>query len=291
MLQSMTGYGKSTFEKETCKIAVEIKTLNGKQLDLYIKLPNNYKEKESILRNEISKNIERGKIDVTISVEITNNESNYKINTEVLKSYYNQLKSIDFLPTSEMQNNWLEILLKLPESIKSDNNHADELVWEYIFNTFMQALKSVSQFREQEGIALMESLKINIHKIESAIPKIENFEPLRIDAMKKKLSALISQNIPDSQTDKNRLEQEIIYYIEKFDINEEKVRLKNHCKYFITTMENECSVGKKLGFIAQEIGREINTIGSKANDFEIQKIVVEMKDELEKAKEQLMNVL
>jgi uncharacterized protein (TIGR00255 family) len=291
MLKSMTGYGRSekSFKEKT--FSVEIKTLNSKQTDINLKLPYNYKDLESSLRNIIKDEVKRGKVDVYINLE--NNEQGVaNINTELAKKYINQLKN---LAESEglAKENILEIVLKMPEVISSEKNEIEEEEKETITKCLEEALISLNEFRTQEGDVLENELRTRINIILSSLKDIEVFEPKRNETFKTKLWAKLDelQKVKEIDIDKNRFEQELIYYTEKIDITEEKVRLKTHCEYFLSTMINDPEPGKKLGFISQEIGREINTLGSKANDADMQKIVVLMKDELEKIKEQSLNIL
>lgn len=287
----MTGFGKATLELQNKKISFEIKALNSKQLDISTKIPNYFKEKEIELRNEIMKHLERGKIELYISSEFFGVENNCKINQIAINEYYNELFKISANLNINNSTDFLSIIMKLPDTVKSGNSELNENEWKNIFKTFLNVIQDLKKFRKHEGAVLEKDITSRISNILNQLPQIEVFENKRIDNLKKRMFQNLTQSFSDEQIDKNRFEQELLYYIEKIDITEEKVRLINHCNYFLATCNETESQGKKLGFIAQEIGREINTIGSKANDFEIQKIVVNMKDELEKIKEQLMNVL
>lgn len=290
MLKSMTGFGLASSEYNQKKINVEIRSLNSKFLELNIKLPKIYYEKESIIRNDCVKFIERGKANVTIVFEQNVMEDQRQINKELFYSYYNQLKSLaDEL--SVTNTDIFRSVLTIPEVFNTSEQIADEEEWKIVHQTFMQAIENFNQFRLDEGNTLAIDLKKRIENILSSITEVEKYEGNRVPQIKEKLNQLLSDQVGVENVDNNRLEQELIYYIEKFDITEEKIRLTSHCNYFIDVMKEKEANGKKLGFISQEIGREINTMGSKANDANIQKIVVGMKDELEKIKEQLLNII
>ncbi len=291
MIQSMTGYGKATCEYGNKKIVVEIKTLNSKQLDISTRISNLYREKEIELRNEISQRLERGKIDVTLYVDNSGKESVTQINQTVVESYFQQIKELSEKMGVEVPANWFEVLLRLPETMKTETVELDENEWIEIKNAIYLAINKVLNFRIQEGKSLENVFIDKIEHIRSLLEQISPFEAERVEKIKSRLEEnlqLLSEKI---DYDHNRLEQELIFYIEKLDVNEEKVRLLNHLNYFIETLNHEKSPGKKLGFITQEIGREINTLGSKSNHSEMQKIVVLMKDDLEQIKEQVLNVL
>lgn len=290
MLKSMTGFGLASSEYNQKKISVEIRSLNSKFLELNIKLPKTYSEKESIIRNDCVKFIERGKANVSIVFEQNVMEDQRQINKELFYSYYNQLKSLaDEL--SVTNTDIFRSVLIIPEVFNTTEHTADEEEWKVVHQTFLQAIENFNQFRLDEGNTLAVDLKKRIENILSSITEVEKYEGNRVPQIKEKLNQLLSDHVGVENVDQNRLEQELIYYIEKFDITEEKIRLNSHCNYFIDVMKEKEANGKKLGFISQEIGREINTMGSKANDANIQKIVVGMKDELEKIKEQLLNII
>lgn len=292
MIKSMTGYGKASNEFKDKQIRVEIKSLNSKQSDINIKMPVQYREKEIFLRNEINQFLDRGKIDVSIWIESSENDKNIQLNEPLILEYYNQLINISKKIVSNIENEQiLQIIMRLPEVVKTDLKDVDDNEWQAIFKTSLDALKQLDLFRVQEGNVLEKDLSYRINLIMSLLKQIEPFEDERIQKIRDRISQNLKDNLDSNQLDNNRYEQEIILYLEKLDITEEKIRLLNHCSYFLETMVNEEMSGKKLGFISQEIGREINTIGSKANHSEIQKIVVQMKDELEKVKEQLLNIL
>ncbi len=291
MVQSMTGFGKATCEYGNKKIVVEIKSLNSKQLDLSTRISGLYREKDIEIRAELSQQLERGKIDFALYVDNSGKESVSQINQSVLMAYYEQIKQISEKTGMELPSNWFEVLLRLPDALKTDIVEMDENEWVEIKSAINQAIEQLKEFRIQEGKSLENVFTTKINRIAELLEQIAPFESERIEKIKAKLEENL-QSISDKISyDNNRLEQELIFYIEKLDVNEEKVRLKTHLDYFIETMDHEKSPGKKLGFIAQEIGREINTLGSKSNHSEMQKIVVLMKDELEQIKEQVLNVL
>jgi len=291
MVQSMTGFGKATCENGNKKIVVEIKSLNSKQLDLSTRISGLYREKDIEIRTELSQQLERGKIDFALYIDNSGKESVSQINKSVLMAYYEQIKDISNSTGMDMPSNWFEVLLRMPDALKSEMVEMDENEWVLIKSTINQAISQLIDFRIQEGKSLENVFLTKINRIAELLDQVAPFENERIEKIKLKLEENL-QSISDKISyDKNRLEQELIFYIEKLDVNEEKVRLKTHLDYFIETMKHEKSPGKKLGFIAQEIGREVNTLGSKSNHSEMQKIVVLMKDELEQIKEQVLNVL
>lgn len=291
MVQSMTGFGKATCENGNKKIVVEIKSLNSKQLDLSTRISGLYREKDIEIRTELSQQLERGKIDFALYIDNSGKESVSQINKSVLIAYYEQIKDISNSTGMEMPSNWFEVLLRMPDALKTEMVELDENEWVLIKSTINQAISQLIEFRIQEGKSLEIVFLTKINRIAELLDQVAPFENERIEKIKLKLEENL-QSISDKISyDKNRLEQELIFYIEKLDVNEEKVRLKTHLDYFIETMKHEKSPGKKLGFIAQEIGREVNTLGSKSNHSEMQKIVVLMKDELEQIKEQVLNVL
>ena len=291
MIKSMTGFGLASADHGNVKFAVEIKSLNSKFLELNLKLPRAFSEKELLLRNICSKDIERGKVSVSINIE--RSEDNLKgatINATLLTKYYKQLEEIN-LSLGANSSNLLQAALNFPEVISYAEEEANEGDWDILQSTFNVALKNFNQFRLDEGAVLKTDLELRIKNILQFFSEIEVLEPLRISQIKTKLNQFLEDNVGKINVDQNRLEQELIYYIDKLDITEEKIRLRSHCDYFIETLKSKDANGKKLGFISQEIGREINTMGSKANDAQIQQLVVGMKEELEKIKEQLLNVL
>jgi uncharacterized protein (TIGR00255 family) len=291
MIKSMTGYGLASTDQENTKFAVEIKSLNSKFLELNLKLPRAYADKELLLRNICSKEIERGKVNVSINIE--RSEENLKgatINAALLSKYYKQLEAIN-LDLGANSNNLLQAVLSFPDVISYTEEVVNEGEWDILQNTFNTALENFNQFRETEGAVLKQDLELRIKNILGFFAQIEVLAPLRIPQIRTRLNQFLEEIAGKVTVDQNRLEQELIYYIDKLDITEEKIRLKSHCDYFTETLKNKDANGKKLGFISQEIGREINTMGAKANDAQIQQLVVGMKEELEKIKEQLLNVI
>ena len=289
MIISMTGYGKYVCELEDKKATIELKSLNSKQLDLNLRMPGAYKEKESEIRSEIAKQLDRGKIDFSIFVEQSVEETAVKVDSSLAKAYHRQLRSLAG-KIGESSTNLLPVILKLPDVIKHQRQELDEKEWKQVKQGVGKAIEAIKKFRGDEGLVLERDIEKRIKLITDLLRRIEVQDKKRIQQHRKRIRKNILEVVKKEKIDNNRFEQEMIYYMEKIDITEEKVRLKTHCDYFLKTMK-EVASGRKLGFISQEIGREINTIGSKANDADIQKIVVEMKDELEKIKEQLLNVL
>lgn len=291
MIRSMTGFGKTVLNLPDKKITFEIKSLNSKQFDLNTRIPGIIKEKEMEIRSLISSKLERGKIDLSIFMEKTGDSSNYSFNKELAKTYYNELLSVAKEIKQENFNSYLPLIVNLPDVMKPEINTLDKKEWAKIKNALQKSIDQLNNFREQEGSSLEKVIKNQIHNIVELLEKVPQHEKQRIITIRERINKNLKDFFYDKKADQNRMEQEIIYYLEKLDITEEKIRLKKHCEYFLETLEEEISVGKKLNFISQEIGREINTLGSKANDVDIQKIVVEMKYELEKIKEQLYNIL
>jgi len=287
----MTGYGKAECELSDKKIIVEIKSLNSKNLDIYTKIPGLYREKELEIRNIINKYLLRGKVEFIMYYEITDVSKSTNINATLVKNYYNQLKAIADDLGLETSEQLLQMAIRMPDTLNTDVNEINEEDWVKIQHTIEQALQQLDAFRVQEGEYLKNDLKSRIQLIMDYKNQILPYEKARTQKVKEKINESLRVAIESQDIDRNRFEQEIIYYLEKLDITEEKVRLTNHCNYFIESIDEPESNGKKLSFVSQEIGREINTIGSKANDSDIQKIVVLMKDELEKIKEQLLNIL
>ena len=282
----MTGYGKAEKSLSNKKVTIEIKSLNSKQIDMNVRMPSVYKEKELICRQKISAELKRGKIDVSFFVENTGQEANITLNKSLIKTYYSELKEInDELNISEPLMN---VVMRMPEVFKTEKENLDQNEWLEIEKLLDQAIVNLTAFRADEGKAMENDFKIRIKNIQTILDEIEKTESNRIEDKKNRLQEKI--NSLTTEVDKNRFEQELIYYLEKLDITEEIVRLNNHLSYFTENLAAP-SQGKKLGFICQEIGREINTIGSKSNNAQMQKLVVRMKDELEKIKEQILNVL
>jgi uncharacterized protein (TIGR00255 family) len=291
MIKSMTGYGIASFDAGNTKYTVEIKSLNSKFLELTLRLPKIFSDKEFQLRNDCNKQIERGKVSLAINVEQQNGVVRAAgINTVLLKQYYEQLKAVG-TELGEPTNNLLQLALGLPEVVKYDEESVSEDEWKVVEKTFNQAVAAFQQFRADEGNVLEQDLKYRIGIILQNLKLVEVEEPKRVPLIRERLNQFLLEATNREAIDQNRFEQELIYYIDKLDITEEKIRLKTHCDYFVETLKNADANGKKLGFIAQEIGREVNTLGSKANDANMQKLVVGMKEELEKIKEQLLNVL
>ncbi len=286
----MTGFGKVTAELPSQKVTVEIKSLNSKQLDLSMRVPAVYKEKEMELRSELLQRLERGKVEFSIYVEYLGGNTPTHINLPVVESYYAQIKEISDKLSIPLPADWFQTLLRRPDAIKNDMEEPDEEEWNAVHEAVKRAVKQLQEFRIQEGAMLQKLFEQKIANIAALLEKVADYETERIDKIKTRITDAL-QKIENFDYDKNRFEQEMIYHIEKLDINEEKNRLDNHLKYFLSTMESGHGQGKKLGFIAQEMGREINTLGSKSNHAEMQKIVVQMKDELEQIKEQVLNVL
>ena len=286
----MTGFGKVTAELPSKKVTVEIKALNSKQLDLYTRIPSIYKDKEMELRSLLLQSLERGKVEFNIFIEYIGKDTPTQINLAAVENYYNQIKEIAEKLNISVPNDWFQTLLRMPDAIKSETVEPDESEWGVVLETVKDAIKHLCDFRIQEGAMLQKLFEQKIANIATLLKEVEKYEGERIEKIKARIMDNL-QKIAEKDYDKNRFEQEMIYYIEKLDVNEEKNRLDNHLKYFISTMESGHGQGKKLGFIAQEMGREINTLGSKSNHAEMQKIVVQMKDELEQIKEQVLNVL
>jgi uncharacterized protein (TIGR00255 family) len=287
----MTGYGKAETVLEKTKISIELKSLNSKQLDLNIRMPYSFNSKEIELRSLISKKLERGKISVFLNVEYLGEKSNHSINKELVELYYNQLRELAN-KLGNSTDNLLESVMKLPDVVKQVNEKVDENEWKEIIKLTEEALKKQDEFRVQEGATLEEDFRLRIANIIELLKQVDKYENLRIETIKERMQQSLNKHFDEASIDKNRFEQELIFYFEKLDITEEKIRLRKHCDYFIETLnEKIISKGKKLGFILQEIGREINTLGSKSNNQDMQKIVVQMKDELEKIKEQALNIL
>ena len=285
MIQSMTGYGKSVIQLPTKKISIEIKSLNSKNLDLNTRMPSLYREKELDVRKLIASKLERGKIDFSLYMEITGEETSTQINKSVVKQYIKQLREVVDGDEVEL----LKMAIRLPDAVTTERDEIDEDEWTQISKEIDSSLEKIHQYRLDEGKSLESDFFDRIQNISDLLDKVVAMDPERIEGVRERLEKGVAEL--KEKVDQNRFEQELIYYIEKFDITEEKVRLKNHLDYFLKALKSDDSNGKKLGFIGQEIGREINTIGSKSNYAPMQKLVVQMKDELEKIKEQLLNVL
>lgn len=285
MIHSMTGYGKSILQLPTKKITIELKSLNSKSLDLNARIPSIYREKELSIRKLLAKKLERGKVDFSIFVETTAEDTSTQINTPVVKQYINQLKNV--VDGSEIE--LLKMAVRFPDALNTVREEIDENEWKTIEAEIDTAINHINNYRLNEGKVLEQDFKNRVDSISNLLDKVITIDPERIEAVRERLNKGVTDL--KEKYDENRFEQELVYYIEKFDITEEKVRLKNHLNYFTESLNSDDSNGKKLGFIGQEMGREINTIGSKSNYAPMQQLVVQMKDELEKIKEQLLNVL
>lgn len=292
MIQSMTGFGQSSCDLADKFVRIEIKSLNSKQLDLYLRIPAIYRDKEIDIRNELNIRLKRGKLDVSFFIEYKEDQAPVQINAGVIRSYYLQIRKIlDSLDVTTQDEPVIQAILRLPEALNNGKLIIDPSEWDTIMETLGTASDALEEYRRVEGAAIEKDILIRMGNIESLLKQIEPFEKERHELQKQKLQSAVLELISPDKIDQNRFEQELIYYLEKFDITEEKTRLVHHCNYFRDVIAENEQVGRKLGFVAQEIGREINTIGSKANHPGIQRLVVLMKDELEKIKEQLLNVL
>jgi uncharacterized protein (TIGR00255 family) len=285
MIQSMTGYGKSVIQLPTKNITVEIKSLNSKSIDLNARVPSFYREKELEIRKSISKLLVRGKVDFNLYVEITGEKTSAKVNEVVVRQYMNQLKNVVSVDDVEL----LKMAIKMPDTMKTEREEIDADEFKTILEAVNEALIAINLYRSDEGKVLEDDFKMRINSISELLIEVTDIDSDRIEIVKDRLRKAIGDL--KEVVDENRFEQELIYYLEKYDITEEKVRLKNHLNYFMEALDSSDSNGKKIGFICQEIGREINTIGSKSNHAPMQQLVVQMKDELEKIKEQALNVL
>lgn len=289
MILSMTGYGTATAEYKGKTITSELKSVNGKFADVNVRLPVAWRDKEIELRNELAKKYERGKIELSVSIS-GGASSPFQINMDAFESYYKALKQVEKkfkLPPTD----YFRTIFSFPEATRPTDNGGDEKEWTVIAGTIAKAKKLFEEFRKHEGEQLEKDFTLRINNIIKLLGQAEPYEKQREENIRKKINSSLKEWLNEENIDRNRLEQEMVFYVEKMDFTEEKIRLQSHCSYFVQTLSEKESSGKKLSFITQEIGREINTIGSKANDADIQKIVVQMKDELEKIREQLMNVL
>jgi len=287
----MTGYGKAECLLADKKLTIEIKSLNSKQMDTNARLPSLYKEKELEIRQLITSELERGKVDCSFFYELTGDTAPATINEPVVKSYYQQLYKISGELGLQASLELLSTVMRMPDTIRTEKQELDVKEWMKVKDALTKAVGQLDNFRIQEGKSLDIDLRQRVEAISTKLEKVESYEKERVDQVRERIAKHLEDFVKKNTVDENRFEQELIYYIEKLDISEEKVRLANHCTYFLETMEDEGPAGKKLGFISQEMGREINTLGSKANHKELQKLVVEMKDELERIKEQVLNVL
>ena len=286
----MTGYGNAKGLVGNQNVTVEIRSLNSKFLELNLRMPMQFRDRELELRSDLSKQLERGKADLSISFESNELAKRSSVNKEIFNAYYEELSALG-KEYNLNDVNLLDCILKLPAVMNAERQESDEEQWKELKVVINAALDRFNAFRDNEGAALSKDITMRVDTISNCIPQLEEFETKRVEGVRAKISKAINELIEQTSIDRNRFEQELIYYIEKLDISEEKVRLRSHCEYFVQTIANPEANGKKLGFITQEIGREINTIGAKANDAPMQRIVVEMKDEMEKLKEQLANVL
>lgn len=286
MIHSMTGFGKASLQLPTKKITVEIKSLNSKGLDLNTRMPSVFREMELGLRNQISQRLERGKVDFSLYVEVTGEETTSKINVPIVKGYINQMKAV--IPNAD-ETELMKMAVRMPDALKTERDEIDENEWKQIQTVIDEALENITNFRKDEGASLEKEFQLRIANIEKLMNEAVSYDAERIETVKTRLRTALDEL--KINVDENRFEQELIFYLEKYDITEEKVRLGNHLNYFLETLNGTEANGRKLGFITQEMGREINTMGSKSNHTEMQKLVVMMKDELEKIKEQVLNVL
>lgn len=286
MIQSMTGFGKASKQLSTKKITVEVKSLNSKGLDLNVRMPSVYREMELGLRNVISQKLERGKVDFSIFIEVTGEETSSKINVPIVRGYINQMKAV--IPNAD-ETELMKMAVRMPDALKTERDEIDENEWNEILKVVDDAMKNIASFRLDEGKSLENEFVTRIENIRNYMNQTVSMDAERIETVKNRLRTALDEL--EANVDENRFEQELIFYLEKYDITEERVRLENHLNYFIETIAGTEANGRKLGFITQEIGREINTMGSKSNHSEMQKLVVMMKDELEKIKEQVLNVL
>lgn len=282
----MTGFGKASLQLPTKKITIEIKSLNSKGLDLNVRMPSVFREMELGLRNQIAQQLERGKVDFSMYIEVTGEETSTKVNAPIVKAYIRQMQ--DILPEADATE-LMKMAVRMPDALKTERDEIDENEWQQIQSVINEALVNINNFRKDEGASLEKEFRLRIGNIRSFMEQALLLDPERIQLIKERLQNAITEL--QANVDENRFEQELIYYLEKLDITEEKVRLGNHLDYFLETLSGSEANGRKLGFITQEMGREINTMGSKSNHAGMQKLVVQMKDELEKIKEQVLNVL
>ena len=290
MIHSMTGYGKAIVELPHKKVTVEIKSLNSRQFDLYSRIPQIYREKEIEIRNNLAKTLERGKVDLHFNLEYLSKDVSSKIDHAIVGQYHTEIQKLSDELKVALPRDWFTVLLRLPDVMKPDIEELGDDEWKQIEAGIKEAVINLQAFRAQEGLMLEKVLRQNIESINQLLTQINPFEEERLERVKNRILDNLVQ-LENKDYDEGRLEQELVFYAERLDINEEKTRLKNHLDYFLETLEEEQSQGKKLGFITQEIGREINTLGAKSNHFEMQRIVVQMKDELEQIKEQILNIL
>ena len=290
MIRSMTGFGNAVAEFGSKTISVDIRSLNSKFFDLTLRVPSAYREKDMEMRTILGRELERGKVEVYINIDSSEPQRKSRINKDIVRQYHAELKALNDELKIDTED-YLETILRLPDALNMEEAHFDEEEWKQINETLQQAMKAFNAFRDKEGKFMEKDLRERIDAIEENLKKIEPLEAGRIENIRRRLADQLKESTAKDAVDKNRFEQEVLYYLEKMDVTEEKVRLRSHCLYFLDTMKEPQSNGKKIGFITQEMGREINTLGAKANDAVIQKFVVQMKDELEKIKELMMNIL
>ncbi len=291
MIKSMTGYGKSVADIQHQKLVVEIRTLNSKQMDINMRIPQSFREKEIELRAMLREQLQRGKIDFSISGELSEKADGPVLNKALAYHYYSELKAFAKDIGREESEDYLALIIRFPDVFVADETSVTGDDWHVLLEAVKEAIDKVTLFRTHEGSVLEKDFRQRIAIILQLLSQVDSFEKARVERVKERIVKSLNENISDIHYDKNRLEQELIYYLEKLDITEEKIRLKKHSDYFLEVLDSEETVGKKLAFVLQEIGREINTLGSKSNDADMQKIVVLMKDELEKIKEQMLNIL
>lgn len=291
MIKSMTGFGKRTIDLGDRRVNIEIKSLNSKQFDANLRLPPLYREKEADIRLMLSAGLERGKVECNINIDSNGETANHQFNRALAKKYYEEIALLANELGMEVNNELINTVVRMPDVLKAEQASLSKEEWGQISKAISGAIQELNDFRTREGAALSKDLNERVKLIEQLLKEVEPLEKERIEHVRARLQKSLEDSQLAATTDKNRYEQEIIYYLEKLDITEEKVRLKKHCQYFLEILQEKGSNGKKLGFVSQEMGREINTLGSKANHADIQKIVVLMKDELEKIKEQLFNIL
>ncbi len=290
MIRSMTGFGNAVAEFGSKTISVDIRSLNSKFFDLTLRVPSAYREKDMEMRTMLGRELERGKVEVYINIDSSEPQRKSRINKDLVRQYYTELKTLNEELNIDTDD-YLGTILRLPDALNMEEAHFDEEEWKQINETLQAAMKAFNVFRDKEGKFMEKELRERIDAIEENLKKIEPLEAGRIENIRKRLADQLRESAAKDAVDKNRFEQELLYYLEKMDVTEEKVRLRSHALYFLDTMKEPQSNGKKIGFITQEMGREINTLGAKANDAEMQKFVVQMKDELEKIKELMMNIL
>ena len=291
MIKSMTGFGKCSLELPDKSVSVEIKSLNSKQFDAYVRLPPVYREKEAEIRVMLTTGLIRGKVELNININNNGEAANFNFNRSLAKQYFEEIKGLSSELGMDLSNEVISTLVRMPDVLKAEQAELSADEWKKVVHAIKEAIDHLNAFRSQEGESLEKDLINRVNIIDHLLSEVAPFEKKRIENLRKRILKQLEDSLPKGTVDMNRFEQEIIYYMEKLDITEEKVRLSKHCQYFLETLAEKGTNGKKLGFISQEMGREINTLGSKANDADMQKLVVLMKDELEKIKEQLFNIL